>query len=907
MNPYEVLGVDRNANEKTIKAAYKKLAWKWHPDLFHTETEIKDAEIKMKEINEAYDILKTPERRSAFDRENPVSVNVYEYYASKQTKAKPNRKKTHNSTNIEKEKQRKAVLQFLDVEYEHKNEILDMFAELATGAVADAFSEEEYREYLSLVLEEMRDCISKIQKIVSVAKAKQINGLEANFRRAQEVVEELTQKGNETPKSLKQAHYVEETRILTKKIHELMKSFRDRVNSVTSFVLIDKTWEFNDDNQLNSVCEKHKNEVIELLSDMQWVQETAYERNIDIGVIAFGDPNSKYLYERYEKTLDECREIVEKNKQVLDLNLQKLREEFWSKKCSYSKDTKGQTILKGMKDLLEAEDYKGNFICPPNISGIAVDAFYWLRNVHSITIPAHVINNDTTIEVPSGSLKKLIFTFGEKSQTVNISKIDSEVITRKGNYICISGYNSEHTFALVDTKKAYVYDEKKLCKLNGVTSMEQLKELSKLWGSYSGWIGYQLQIHTWAQVVKKLPAPNLMRLLPVSVESVKEWVKMDKTNFENAIRVDDDDLKTRVVRLYIALGALNGSYCHAQAEWLISKLDVSKMYRSRLERYPNEKQENEDPMFYVPKTAVYLVQENIDNKEFIPYIFAFLEGYKLFQSEAKKANVELSDEFIINTAPQYIFHKKVDKTTTFVKQLLEAERDINVRIADKILRLYNIAHRHQNDSTTKNIIETVDNAGDSVIHYKFFDIKSLKSYLAFAKDFKLKERFQKCNTYYGVEAENVFLSNNSHAIEIVDGENKRIAVVILNLLDKGELFADIMSCENKSIDVLEAIRRVLIDQKNCNNIVTAISIGMNEAPRTNRYNEWRKVVQNSSVDWAQGVSWIKFEYLFESRILGTAYKGYRARFIVDGVGQHLNSPNPWDNPRKSRYRRREYW
>ena len=906
MNPYEVLGVDRNANEKTIKEAYRKLARKWHPDLFHTEAEKKDAEIKMKEINEAFDILKTPERRTAYDAENPVSVNVYEYYANKQANVKNNRKKKQDSDEIEKEKQRKAILQFLDVEYEHKNEIFDMCAELATGAVTDAFSDEEYLEYLTLVLEEMQDCIEKIKQIISVAKSKQIKGLESNFRQAEEAIEELTRKGNETPKSLKQAHYVEETRILTEKIRDLMNGFRDRVNAVKNFRLLNMTWEFDDDSQLNSVCEKHKNEVNKLLTDMQWVQETAYERNIDIGVIAFGDPNSSYVSYRDEKTLDECKEIVEKNKKVLDLNLQGLREEFWAKKCSYSKDSKGRTILNGMDSLWEAEEYKGNFICPPNISGIASNAFYWLRKVRSITIPAHVINNDTAIEVPRGSLKKLIFTFGTQSQTVNVSRINSEVITLIGDYICVSGKYSVRTFTLVDIKKAYVYDEKKLCELNGVTSMEELYELSKLWESYLEWKGYQLQIHTWAQVVKKLPDPNLMRLLPVSVESVKEWVKMDKINFENAILLNDDDLKTRVVRLYIALGALNGSYCHAQAEWLISKLDVSKMYRSRLERFPKEMQANEDPVFSVPKSAVDLVQENIDNKEFIPYILAFLEGYKLFQSEAKKANVELSAEFIISTAPQYIFHKKVVKTTTFVKQLLEAEKDINVRIADKILRLYNVVQRQQNNSTIKNIIETVDKADNSAIHYKFFDIKSLQSYLAFAKDFKLKERFQKCKTYYGVEAENVFLSNNSHAIEIIDGENKRIAVVILNLLDKGEIFADIMSCENKSIDVLEAIRRALIDQKNCNNMVTAISIGMNEAPRTNRYNEWRKVVQNSSVDWVQGVSWIKFEYLFESRILGTSYKGYRARFMVEGEGQYLNSPNPYS--KKSRYRRsRGYW
>lgn len=898
MNPYEILGVDRNANEKTIKAAYRKLARKWHPDLLRTDEERKDAEIKMKEINEAFDILKTPEIRSAFDAENPVSANVYEYYANKQTKAKPNRKKTQDSTDIEKQKQRKAVLQFLDVEYEHKSEILDMFAELATGAVNDAFSDEEYLEYLSLVLEEMQDCIAKIQKIVSVAKAKQIKGLDANFKQAQEVIEELTRKGNETPKSLKQAHYVEETRILTEKVHGLMQGFRDRVNSVTSFVLINKTWEFDDDSQLNSVREKHKNEVMELLSDMQCVQKTASERNIDIGVIAFGNPNSRYSSHRNEKTLDECREMVEKNKQVLDLNLQKLREEFWAKKCSYSKDSKGRTIL---KKILDAEEYKGNFICPPNISGIASNAFYWLRKVCSITIPDNTINIDTAIEVPKGSLKKLIFTFDTQSKTVNISRIDSEVITRKGDYICVSAKYSGRTFALVDTKKVYVYDEKKLCKLNGVNSMEQLEELSQLWKPYSGWKGYQLQIHTWAQVVKKLPEPNLMRLLPISVESVKEWVKMDKTNLENAILVDDDDLKTRVVRLYIALGALNGSYCHAQAECLISKLDVSKMYRSRLERFPNEKQINEDPMFSVPRSAVDLVQENINNKDFLPYVFAFLEGYKLFQAEAKKANVELSVEFIINTASQYIFHKKVEKTTTFVKQLLETEKDIDERIADKILRIYNIAQRQLRNGIKKNVIETVDTDDSSTMHYKFLDIESLQSYCALATGFKYKS-FE--NRYYGVEAENVFVSSNSHAIEIMDGENKRVAIAILNLFDKGELFADIMSCENKSIEVLETIRRALIDQKNCNDAVTGISIGMNEAPRTSRYNEWRKVVQNSSVDWAKKVIWTKFEYLFKSRILGDAYKAYRVRFMVDGKKQYFDSPNPWDNPKK---RRRRDW
>lgn len=902
MNPYEVLGVDRNANDKTIKSAYRKLVRKWHPDLFQTEVEKKNAECKMQEISDAFDMLKTSEKRRIFDKENPVSANVYEYYANKQTKEKTNKNKTQYSTDIENEKQKKAVLQFLDVEYKHKNEILEMFAELATGAVNDAFSNEEYLEYLELVLEEQQDCITKIQKIVVVAKQKQISGLEAVFRQAQEVIEELTQKGNETPKTLEQAHYVEETRILTEKINELINSFPARVDSITTFNFLDKTWEFDDDSQLNSARNGYKKQVKELLKDIKWIQKTALARNIEVGLISVLDLQDSYYREKI--TLDECKKRVEKCMKILSLNLQGLREKFWKEECEYSKNSSGQIILKGFKSIFKTEEYRGTFICPPHISGIASGAFYWLKKVHSISISAHLVNDDDAIELPEGSLKNLIITFGTHSQSVAITKVEDKEITRKGDYICISSkYSfSGFDFVLVDAKGIYVYDDKKICELNGVTSMKELEKHA----CCEEWKGYQLQIHTWAQVTKKLPEPNVMMLLPVSVESAKEWIKMDKTNFEDVLLSSDEKLKSRVIRLYVALGALNGNYCHAQAEWLISKLDISKMYRSRLERFPKEKQENEDPMFSVPKSAVDLVQENMDNKDFLPYVFAFLEGYKLFKSEAKKANVELSPEFIISTAPQYIFHQKTDNSTTFVKQLLEIERNINVKIADRILGFYTMVQRQRKNAISKNIIETVDNYASSGMHYKFFDIELLQSYIAFAKDFRLKERFQKCKTYYGVEAENVFLSSNSHAIEIIDDENKRIAIVIFNLLDEGELFADIMTCENKSIEVLETIRRALMDQKNCNNLVTGTSIGMNEAPRTSRYNEWRKVIQDSSADWKQEVRWIKFEYLFKSDVLGTSYKGYRARFMVDGKQQYLDAPNPWDNPKISP-RRSEKW
>ena len=63
---YEVLGVDKSDDEKTIKKAYKRLARKYHPDL--NPDNPKEAEAKFKEVNEAYDVLKDPNKRAQYDR-----------------------------------------------------------------------------------------------------------------------------------------------------------------------------------------------------------------------------------------------------------------------------------------------------------------------------------------------------------------------------------------------------------------------------------------------------------------------------------------------------------------------------------------------------------------------------------------------------------------------------------------------------------------------------------------------------------------------------------------------------------------------------------------------------------------------------------------------------------------------
>ncbi|MEZ5872976.1 MAG: molecular chaperone DnaJ [Nitratireductor sp.] len=62
---YETLGVERGVDEKALKSAFRKKAMQYHPDRNPGDAA---AEAKFKELNEAYEVLKDPQKRSAYDR-----------------------------------------------------------------------------------------------------------------------------------------------------------------------------------------------------------------------------------------------------------------------------------------------------------------------------------------------------------------------------------------------------------------------------------------------------------------------------------------------------------------------------------------------------------------------------------------------------------------------------------------------------------------------------------------------------------------------------------------------------------------------------------------------------------------------------------------------------------------------
>ncbi len=71
---YETLGVKRNATEQEIKKAFHKFAKKFHPDVNPNN---KEAELKFKEVNLAYEVLKDPQKRAKYDQMRAAGANPF--------------------------------------------------------------------------------------------------------------------------------------------------------------------------------------------------------------------------------------------------------------------------------------------------------------------------------------------------------------------------------------------------------------------------------------------------------------------------------------------------------------------------------------------------------------------------------------------------------------------------------------------------------------------------------------------------------------------------------------------------------------------------------------------------------------------------------------------------------------
>ncbi len=98
-NYYEILEVDKNASEEVIEKAYKTLAKKYHPDLQNNS----DCQDKMRQINEAYEILSNDFKRREYDekiKRQSVSIEEYNKIIQENNRLKQDLQKVTSTNNI---------------------------------------------------------------------------------------------------------------------------------------------------------------------------------------------------------------------------------------------------------------------------------------------------------------------------------------------------------------------------------------------------------------------------------------------------------------------------------------------------------------------------------------------------------------------------------------------------------------------------------------------------------------------------------------------------------------------------------------------------------------------------------------------------------------------------------------
>lgn len=116
-NYYEILEVDKNASEEVIEKAYKTLAKKYHPDLQNDS----DCQDKMRQINEAYEILSNDFKRREYDekiKRQSVSIEEYNRIIQENNRLKKDLKRVANQREMSQNQERLEEMSIIQRYYE---------------------------------------------------------------------------------------------------------------------------------------------------------------------------------------------------------------------------------------------------------------------------------------------------------------------------------------------------------------------------------------------------------------------------------------------------------------------------------------------------------------------------------------------------------------------------------------------------------------------------------------------------------------------------------------------------------------------------------------------------------------------------------------------------------------------
>ena len=116
-NYYEILEVDKNASEEVIEKAYKTLAKKYHPDLQNNS----NCQDKMRQINEAYEILSNDFKRREYDekiKRQSVSIEEYNRIIQENNRLKKDLKRVVNQREMSQNQERLEEMSIMQRYYE---------------------------------------------------------------------------------------------------------------------------------------------------------------------------------------------------------------------------------------------------------------------------------------------------------------------------------------------------------------------------------------------------------------------------------------------------------------------------------------------------------------------------------------------------------------------------------------------------------------------------------------------------------------------------------------------------------------------------------------------------------------------------------------------------------------------